>query len=109
MSLRNRISFHGFIIVCAGVLGACSPQGQFINPLTVQDSTPTAHLNSEQSLSSSNSLLNERRVAETSKYYVPSISAIGFSSIAIQPSKKSKPTQTDGNSSSKVRCLQKSD
>ena len=87
MSLRNRISFHGFIIVCAGVLGACSPQGQFINPLTVQDSTPTAHLNSKQSLSSSSSLLNERRVAETSKYYVPSISAIGFSSISIQPSK----------------------
>ena len=38
-------------------------------------------------ITSSTSLLNERREAETSKYYVPTISAVGFSSIAIQPSK----------------------
>ena len=38
-------------------------------------------------ITSSTALLNERRQAETSKYYVPTITAVGFSSIAIQPSK----------------------
>lgn len=38
-------------------------------------------------IDSSSSLLEERKSAETSKYYVPSITAVGFSSIAIQPSK----------------------
>ena len=38
-------------------------------------------------ITSSTDLLNERRQAETSKYYVPTITAVGFSSIAIQPSK----------------------
>lgn len=32
-------------------------------------------------------LLDEKRQAETSKYYVPTVTAVGFSSIAIQPSK----------------------
>ena len=68
-------------------LGACAPHGQFLNPLAVQNATPSPQLDSNQSLESSSALLNERRAAETSKYYVPSITAIGFSSIAIQPSK----------------------
>ena len=66
---------------------ACS----ITNPLTQQ----AFSLNSERigqitpgaGISSSSSLLDERREAETSKYYVPTITAVGFSSIAIQPSK----------------------
>jgi len=38
-------------------------------------------------LNMSRSLLGERRSAETSEFYVPSISAIGFASVSIQPSK----------------------
>ena len=81
-------SFFKFIVPVALLsFGACSPQGPFLNPLTIQNSTPSAQLDSNQSLKSSSALLNERRAAETSKYYVPSVTAIGFSSIAIQPSK----------------------
>ena len=81
-------SFFKFIVpVDLLSFGACSPQGPFLNPLTIQNSTPSAQLDSNQSLKSSSALLNERRAAETSKYYVPSVTAIGFSSIAIQPSK----------------------
>ena len=36
---------------------------------------------------STSTLLDERRSAETSEFYVPSITAIGFSSVSIQPSK----------------------
>ena len=86
--LLKQKSFYKFIV--PGVLlafSACSPQGQFLNPLTVQNSTPSTQLDGQQALESSSALLNERRAAETSKYYVPSVTAIGFSSIAIQPSK----------------------
>ena len=86
--LFTQKSFFKFIVpTVLMALGACSPQGQFLNPLTVQNSTPSPQLDSQQSLQSSSALLNERRSAETSKYYVPSVTAIGFSSIAIQPSK----------------------
>ena len=44
-------------------------------------------LNVTSALDETTDILNERRSAETSKYYVPSITAVGFSSIAIQPSK----------------------
>jgi hypothetical protein len=87
MSFRNKVSLITATVASLLLVSACSPTGQFVNPLTVQDATPTSHLNSAQSLSSTSALLHERRVAETSKYYVPSVSAIGFSSIAIQPSK----------------------
>jgi hypothetical protein len=87
MSFRNKVSLITATVASLLLVSACSPTGQFVNPLTVQDATPTSHLNSAQSLNSTSALLNERRVAETSKYYVPSVSAIGFSSIAIQPSK----------------------
>lgn len=86
--LFTQKSFFKFIVpTVLMALGACSPQGVFLNPLTVQNSTPSSQLDSQQSLQSSSALLNERRSAETSKYYVPSVTAIGFSSIAIQPSK----------------------
>ena len=87
MSVRKKIIFHSLLLVGSVGLGACAPNGQFMNPLTVANATPSPHLDSKQSLESSSALLNERRVAETSKYYVPSVTAIGFSSIAIQPSK----------------------
>jgi len=87
MSVRKKITFYSLLVTGSLTLGACSPNGQFMNPLTVKDGTPPPHLDSQQSLKSSSALLNERRVAETSKYYVPSVTAVGFSSIAIQPSK----------------------
>ena len=78
-----------FILVVSSTifLTACS----ITNPLTQQ----AFSLNSERinqitpgaGITSSTNLLNERRDAETSKYYVPTITAVGFSSIAIQPSK----------------------
>ena len=87
MSVRKKINFYSVLVIGTLGLGACAPNGQFVNPLTVADGTPAPHLDSKQSLNSSSALLNERRVAETSKYYVPSVTAVGFSSIAIQPSK----------------------
>ena len=87
MSVRKKIIFHSLLLVGSVGIGGCAPNGQFMNPLTVANATPSPHLDSKQSLESSSALLNERRTAETSKYYVPSVTAIGFSSIAIQPSK----------------------
>tara|TARA_Y100001978_G_scaffold198701_1_gene211606 strand:+ start:501 stop:1091 length:591 start_codon:yes stop_codon:yes gene_type:complete len=87
MSVRKNIIFYSLLVVGSVGLGACAPNGQFMNPLTVSDATPAPHLDSKHSLKSSSALLAERRVAETSKYYVPSVTAVGFSSIAIQPSK----------------------
>ena len=87
MSVRKKINLYSVLVIGTLGLGACAPYGQFVNPLTVADGTPAPHLDSKQSLNSSSALLNERRVAETSKYYVPSVTAVGFSSIAIQPSK----------------------
>ena len=87
MSVRKKITFHSLLLIGSVGLGACAPNGQFMNPLTAANATPSPHLDSKQSLESSSALLNERRTAETSKYYVPSVTAIGFSSIAIQPSK----------------------
>lgn len=52
-----------------------------LNPEKLDQLSPT------NAISSSTNLLEERRSSETSKYYVPTISAVGFSSIAIQPSK----------------------
>ena len=74
-------------LVTAMTLAGCSTA----NPLTQQ----AFSLNSERigqitpgaGITGSSSLLDGRREAETSKYYVPTITAIGFTSIAIQPSK----------------------
>ena len=87
MSVRKKTTFYSLLVIGSFGLGACAPNGQFMNPLTLTDATPAAHLDSNHSLKSSSALLNERRAAETSKYYVPSVTAVGFSSIAIQPSK----------------------
>ena len=87
MSVRKKVIFRSLLLIGLVGSGACAPNGQFMNPLTVANATPSPHLDSKQSLESSSALLNERRTAESSKYYVPSVTAIGFSSIAIQPSK----------------------
>ena len=81
--------WQSFIVILSSTifLTSCT----ITNPLTKQ----AFSLNSERinqitpgaGITSSTSLLDERREAETSKYYVPTITAVGFSSIAIQPSK----------------------
>ena len=81
--------WKSFIVILSSTifLTACT----ITNPLTQQ----AFSLNSERinqitpgaGITSSTNLLDERREAETSKYYVPTITAVGFSSIAIQPSK----------------------
>ena len=75
------------IMASTALLTACTitnpltQQALSLNPERINQITPGS------GITSSTSLLNERREAETSKYYVPTISAVGFSSIAIQPSK----------------------
>lgn len=75
------------IMVVSAFLTACTITNPFteqalsLNPERINQITPDA------GITSSASLLSERRESETSKYYVPTISAVGFSSIAIQPSK----------------------
>ena len=77
------------VLVLVGTmsLAACS----ITNPLTQQafslNSERIGQITPSAGITSSTSLLDERREAETSKYYVPTITAVGFSSIAIQPSK----------------------
>ena len=82
---------HFAVILTAAIttLSACSvtdqtfyQQALSLNGERIDQITPGA------GITSSTDLLNERRQAETSKYYVPTITAVGFSSIAIQPSKK---------------------
>lgn len=80
---------HFAVILTAAIttLSACSvtdrlgQQALSLNGERIDQITPDA------GITSSTDLLNERRQAETSKYYVPTITAVGFSSIAIQPSK----------------------
>jgi len=75
------------MITFSFTMSACTISNPFtqqalaLNPERLDQITP------KNGISSSSNLLNERRNAETSKYYVPTISAVGFSSIAIQPSK----------------------
>ena len=64
MSVRKKIIFHSLLLIGSVGLGACAPNGQFMNPLTVANATPSPHLDSKQSLESSSALLNERRTAE---------------------------------------------
>ena len=80
---------HFAVILTAAItaLSACSvtdrlgQQALSLNGERIDQITPGA------GITSSTDLLNERRQAETSKCYVPTITAVGFSSIAIQPSK----------------------
>ena len=73
-------------VICLFLAGCTStnPLAELSIPLNSENSS---QIMPESAMDSTTALLNERRDAETSKYYVPSISAVGFSSIAIQPSK----------------------
>ena len=73
------------VIICSFLAG-CSSTNPFAE-LTIPLNSESSSQIMESAIDSTTALLNERRDAETSKYYVPSISAVGFSSIAIQPSK----------------------
>ena len=74
------------VVICLFLAGCTStnPFAELSIPLNSENSS---QIMPESAMDSTTALLNERRDAETSKYYVPSISAVGFSSIAIQPSK----------------------
>ena len=66
-------------------LGACSGPTNIHIPSLMPTSKPRDVAGA--ALNSTSTLLDERRSTETSEFYVPSISAIGFSSVSIQPSK----------------------
>ena len=73
--------FNLFVPVSCSINNPLSKHALALSPENLEQLSPT------NAISSSTNLLEERRSAETSKYYVPTISAVGFSSIAIQPSK----------------------
>ena len=80
------VVISSFLIVLSGcsINNPLSKHALALSPENLEQLSPT------NAISSSTNLLEERRSAETSKYYVPTISAVGFSSIAIQPSKSLK-------------------
>ena len=70
------------LIIAAFGLAACG-NTSFVNRPLKSESGHDA----SAAINTTKSLLGERRSAETSEFYVPSISAIGFASVSIQPSK----------------------
>jgi len=70
------------LIIAAFGLAACG-NIPFVNRPLKSESGHDA----SAAINTTKSLLGERRSAETSEFYVPSISAIGFASVSIQPSK----------------------
>ena len=74
----------GIFVICLA-LSACSDQTSMKVPtlplITNSDKEAPSAINDTKSL------LGERKETETSEFYVPSISAIGFASVSIQPSK----------------------
>ena len=81
--LTTGVVFTALLTMSSGcsITNPLSQQAFSLSPERLDQITPS------NGISSSSDLLSERRDAETSKYYVPTISAVGFSSIAIQPSK----------------------
>jgi hypothetical protein len=69
------------------ILASCSADNPVLRNAFSLNSERIDQIAPDSGITSSTSLLDETREAETSKYYVPTISAVGFSSIAIQPSK----------------------
>ena len=49
MSVRKKIIVYSLLVTGSVGLGACAPNGQFMNPLTITDATPAAHLDSKHS------------------------------------------------------------
>lgn len=74
------------VVICSFLAG-CTSTNPFAELTIPLNSESSSQIKPESAIDTTTALLNERRDAETSKYYVPSISAVGFSSIAIQPSK----------------------
>ena len=73
------------ICVISLALSACSDQISIKLP-TIPLVT-SSDKDAQSAINDTKSLLGERRETETSEFYVPSISAIGFASVSIQPSK----------------------
>ncbi len=82
-TMRVGITFSTILIF----LASCSVNNLLTRQAFSLNSEKIGQVTPGSGITSSTNLLNERRDAETSKYYVPSITAVGFSSIAIQPSK----------------------
>ena len=78
------IKSAGICVICLA-LSACSDQNSMKVPtlplITNSDKDAPSAINDTRSL------LGERKETETSEFYVPSISAIGFASVSVQPSK----------------------
>lgn len=81
--LRVGIMFPIILIL----LASCSADNPVLRNAFSLNSERIDQIAPGSGITNSTSLLDETREAETSKYYVPKISAVGFSSIAIQPSK----------------------
>tara|TARA_B100000902_G_scaffold391888_1_gene443293 strand:+ start:90 stop:632 length:543 start_codon:yes stop_codon:yes gene_type:complete len=75
------------LILTTLFLSGCELTNPFSQNTMALNTESVDQLNFATALDETTDILNERRSAETSKYYVPSITAVGFSSIAIQPSK----------------------
>lgn len=87
MRLTNK-SMPIFLMVVSVLVSACETSG--INNFQTIDQSdhPRPTLPSKQAaLQNTQSIVAERLLASAPDYYVPSIKAVGFSSIAIQPSK----------------------
>ena len=82
ISITNRLISVGNLF-----LSGCQITNPFSQHTMALNAENIDQLNVTSALDETTDILNERRSAETSKYYVPSITAVGFSSIAIQPSK----------------------
>ena len=70
------------LTIAAFALVACGNTSFLNRPLKSESGQDASN-----AINTTKSLLGERRSAETSEFYVPSISAIGFASVSIQPSK----------------------
>ena len=87
MKSCKNISKAASLVVWTFFLSGCEIANPFSQHTMALNSESVDQLNISAALDETTDILSERRSAETSKYYVPSITAVGFSSIAIQPSK----------------------
>ena len=93
MFLIHKLRSCTMILVATALLTACTitnpltEQALSLNPERINQITPDA------GITSSASLLDERREAETSKYYVPTIPAVG-GTVANHKNPKATPNNT---------------
>lgn len=76
-----------FVIAIGFLTSGCSLENPFAQRTIPLNAEKIDHINPAEALASSTNALVEREITETSQFYVPSITAIGFSSISIQPAK----------------------